>query len=62
MKYTEFRNVILEELRIHVDGFTWKELKERLSLPYKTPCPTWIKQLETEAGLEWAPGVERNQR
>lgn len=29
-------------------GLTWKELKERLELPYKNLCPEWTKRLEEE--------------
>jgi transposase len=51
MKYTEFRDLIREGLEKSSDGFTWKELKRNRNLPYTTPCPTWIKNLEKEIGL-----------
>lgn len=51
MKYIEFKTKIQQALLDHPEGFTWKELKEHLNLPYKTPCPEWVKQLEDEIGL-----------
>ena len=35
------------------------ELRDRLELPYKTPCPEWTKRLETENGLVREKGEGR---
>ncbi len=52
MTYLQYRNQIQEELLAHPHGWTWKELKSRLALPYKTPCPEWTKRLESEIQLD----------
>jgi len=59
MRYVDFRDVILEELRQNLAGLTWAELKERLDLPYDRPCPTWVKRMESEVGLSRAKGSGR---
>jgi hypothetical protein len=59
MRYVEFRNAIMEELVENRAGLTWAELKERLSLPYRQPCPEWVKRMEVEDGLSRARGVGR---
>jgi hypothetical protein len=51
MRYIDFKNSILEELRRNSGGLTWAELKERLNLPYTSPCQTWINRMEQEDGL-----------
>jgi hypothetical protein len=51
MRYIDFRDRILEELRRCPDGLTWAELKQRLDLPYAHPCPAWVARLEQEVGL-----------
>jgi hypothetical protein len=51
MKYIEFRDAILQELINNPGGHTWTQLRDRLSLPYKRPCPAWTAQLENEIGL-----------
>ncbi len=51
MRYIDFRTQVEQELRANPDGLTWLQLKERLSLPYKQPCYTWISQMEAEIGL-----------
>ena len=51
MRYIDFKAQIQLALLEHPEGFTWKELKARLDLPYTTPCPEWVKQLEEEIGL-----------
>lgn len=51
MRYTEFRDLIYNELLRHPAGLTWAELKQHLDLPYETPCPTWVGRLESEIGL-----------
>ncbi|MFH1514289.1 MAG: hypothetical protein ABIG42_02390 [bacterium] len=51
MRYVDFRDKILIELSKSDSGLTWKELKERLSLPYSQPCPEWVKRIELESGL-----------
>ena len=57
MRYVEFRDAVLGELRGTRAGMTWAELRERLNLPYDRPCPTWVRRLE-ESGLtrEKGPG------
>ena len=52
MRYVEFRNAIQEELGQNPAGFTWRELRERLDLPYDSPCPTWIRRMEQELAVE----------
>ncbi len=52
MRYEEFRDSIRNGLRAHPQGLTWRELKDQLELPQKTPCYSWIARLETEIGLE----------
>ncbi len=51
MTYEDFKRTIRDYLKATPEGATWKELKEELGLPYKTPCQTWINQLEEEIGL-----------
>jgi hypothetical protein len=59
MRYVDFRDVILEELRQNPAGLTWAELKERLDLSYDRPCPTWVKRMEQEVGLSRLHGSGR---
>jgi hypothetical protein len=40
-------------------GLTWAELKERLDLPCRQPCPEWLKRMENEGGLLRARGTGR---
>jgi hypothetical protein len=51
MRYVEFRDAIQSELRRAPAGLTWADLKKRLNLPYDSPCPEWVKQMEQEIGL-----------
>jgi hypothetical protein len=59
MRYLEFRSAIEEELRENRAGLTWAELKERLELRYRQPCPEWVKRMEEEVGLSRARGTGR---
>jgi len=59
MRYIDFRDSILGELRRHPDGLTWVQLQKRLALPYDRPCPAWTKQLEQEIGLSRRKGTGR---
>jgi hypothetical protein len=59
MRFVDFRDQIHEELRRNPDGLTWKQLKQRLNLPYESPCPTWVRQLEEEIGLKRSKGSGR---
>jgi hypothetical protein len=59
MRYVDFRDSIRNELRRNPKGLTWKELKERLDLPYESPCQTWVHKLEEEIGLRRAKGSGR---
>lgn len=59
MRFVEFKHVILEELSRNPGGLTWIELKERLALPYSTPCPTWVSRMEQEDGLYRERGARR---
>ena len=59
MRYTDFRDVIEQELRRNPGGLTWAELKQRLDLPYDRPCPTWVRQMGREVGLSRARGTGR---
>ena len=56
MRYHEFRARILTFLRSQHEGATWKELRARLRLSYKTPCYTWIYRMEEEDGLRRVHG------
>jgi hypothetical protein len=51
MRYVEFRDAIKSELRRVPAGLTWADLKKRLKLPYDSPCPEWVNQMEQEIGL-----------
>jgi hypothetical protein len=51
MQYVEFRDQIQKELRRNRGGLTWAELQSRLALPYRRPCSTWLRRLESEIGL-----------
>ncbi|MGA1821720.1 MAG: hypothetical protein ACMUIG_04265 [Thermoplasmatota archaeon] len=51
MKYIDFRDRIIEKLRRSGEGMTWSELKDRLDLPYRTPCPEWVNRMERENDL-----------
>ncbi len=59
MRYVEFRDAICEELRRFPAGLTWATLKSRLRLPYSSPCPEWVKQMEQEIGLSRQRGSGR---
>jgi len=59
MRYVEFRDAIQQELSRRRKGWTWKELRDRLDLPYDRPCATWVGRLEQEIGLMRAPGEGR---
>ncbi len=59
MRYSEYRDAIAEALQDEPTGLTWVELKAKLALPYKRPCPTWTKQLEQDIGLERTKGGGR---
>lgn len=52
MTYVQFKTQIRNQLTAHRQGMTWRELQTSLRLPYERPCPTWIKQLEAEIGLQ----------
>jgi hypothetical protein len=59
MRYLEFSNAIEGELLQNRAGLTWAELKERLDLPYRQPCPEWVKRMEQEVGLSRPRGTGR---
>jgi len=59
MRYVDFKNQILQELRRNPDGLTWTELKDRLALPYDRPCQSWVERMESEDGLRRVKGVGR---
>lgn len=59
MRYLEFRSVIQEELIKNPAGLTWLELRDRLGLPYKQPCPEWVNRMEREVGLSRTKGTGR---
>jgi hypothetical protein len=59
MRFVDFRDSICRELRRNRKGLTWRELKERLDLPYKSPCSEWVKRMEQESGLTRTPGPGR---
>ena len=51
MKYSDFRDSIKQELLKNPAGLTWVQLRGRLHLPYRQPCPDWTARLESEIGL-----------
>lgn len=59
MSYVEFRQLVLSELRRNPAGCSWRELRERLHLPYRQPCPTWTRRMEQEDGLTRTAGTGR---
>ena len=59
MRYVDFRDSICRELRRSPKGLTWPELKQRLSLPYRSPCSEWVERMEHENGLTREPGSGR---
>jgi hypothetical protein len=59
MRYVDFRDSICQELRRNPRGLTWPELRDRLSLPYRSPCGEWVKRMEDENGLTRSPGPGR---
>lgn len=59
MRYVDFRDSIREALLQNPEGLTWVQLKEMLELPYRRPCPTWVKRMEQENGLQRARGQGR---
>ena len=59
MRYEEYRDVIRDELRQARGGLTWVQLKSRLGLPYKVPCPEWTRRLQEEIGLTRISGPGR---
>ncbi len=59
MRYIDFKNMILKELRCNPDGLTWAQLKSHLDLPYDKPCQTWINQMEKDDGLRRVKGSGR---
>ena len=59
MRYVDFRDSICRELRRQRQGLTWPELRDRLNLPYKSPCSEWVQRMERENGLTRTPGSGR---
>lgn len=59
MKYIEFRDTIKNELLLTPAGLTWVELRDRLDLPYDSPCQNWVGRLEKEIGLNRSERVNR---
>jgi len=59
MRYVDFRDSIHDELRRNPDGLTWRELRDRLDLPYDSPCSYWVERLEHEIGLSRIKGSGR---
>jgi len=59
MRYLDFKGQIQTALRDHPAGLTWAQLRDRLCLPYDRPCPTWVRSLEADIGLERTPGESR---
>ena len=59
MCYVEYSKAIRDELRRNSAGLTWSELRERLRLPYDSPCPAWTRRMEAELGLSRTRGSGR---
>jgi hypothetical protein len=52
MTYALFRSTIQTRLRRSPAGMSWKDLRQALRLPYRRPCPEWVRALESDIGLE----------
>jgi hypothetical protein len=59
MRYEEFRDGIEQALSRRRAGLTWQQLRTRLNLPYKQPCPSWVRRLEQDIGLRRSGGSGR---
>jgi hypothetical protein len=59
MRYIEFKEQVKKFLKDNPSGVTWKELRDRLDLSYKKPCPEWTRKLEAEIGLNRVKGKGR---
>jgi len=59
MRYVDFRDAIEKALKKHPAGMTWPELRDGCRLPYKSPCQTWVHQLECDIGLFRVKGPGR---
>jgi len=59
MRYIEFRDAVSKELGRVPSGLTWAALRKRLKLPYHSPCPEWVKQMQGEIGLLRERDAER---
>ena len=60
MRYVDFRDSICRELRRNRKGLTWPELRDRLDLPYKSPCSEWVSRT-THRRLIFSPtGLARS--
>ncbi len=57
MRFIDFRRQVLAELMKHPAGLTWAQLRDCLELPYRQPCPTWVRRLEREDGLTGTAGA-----
>jgi hypothetical protein len=55
----EFREAVRVTLHQALEGLTWRELKRAAALPYERPCPTWVKRLEADIGLQRVKGPTR---
>ncbi|MGI0141249.1 MAG: DUF488 family protein [Candidatus Micrarchaeales archaeon] len=50
--YDEFKTKIAQLLNTKSQGFTWKEIKEKLKLEIKVPNNKWVRKLENEISLK----------
>jgi len=57
MRYSDFKEAIRTELCANRAGLTWVEIRDRLALSYKQPCPEWVNRLEKEIGLRRSRGA-----
>lgn len=58
MRYEAFRAAVRWYLKSHRRGATWKVIRTDLGMPYRIPCPTWVRRLEGEIGLVRTAGSQ----
>jgi hypothetical protein len=50
--YEEFRDKIQEILQAAPEALTWTEIRTAARLPQKFPNNQWVRQMESEIGLQ----------
>jgi len=49
--YEKFKTQIEAALKAEPNGFTWTEIRNKLSLPQKFPNNKWVRMMERDIGL-----------